>query len=228
MAHLIMNHYQYGPGYGYPLSILDWEREGDILRIASGNQAGLLIQRGRTAKIIKDNLFIRSTLNFRIPPERLRELRGLREDRFLGLCPHLILWLSVPELAEAVDAPFTECPLSGRSCLSCMTDYSIAIQRWKQHGWQIKMNVYEQLGECRSPRNWDWDSRAWFPKCSKLPTRIDRYGASSAGSVMETWMRQVAKDKKANLSVSLSAMLSKTSSYPIQLATTKSPLEGQL
>ena len=65
----------------------------------------------------------------------------------------------LPELQTSGLEPefFITCTQSVRSCVVCMTDYCIDITWYDvRKGWVIRSTTYLELGECRSPFDWNW------------------------------------------------------------------------
>ncbi|KAF2797060.1 hypothetical protein K505DRAFT_236332 [Melanomma pulvis-pyrius CBS 109.77] len=83
------------------------------------------------------------------------------------VCKHLTLnkgsphdgSVQLPELAKGKIAPghFAPCNQSFGSCTFCPTDYCIDISwRGRRKGYMIKVSVYRQLEDYRSPFDWSW------------------------------------------------------------------------
>ncbi|KAH3907653.1 hypothetical protein HBI56_180500 [Parastagonospora nodorum] len=120
--------------------------------------------------------------------------RSIDEHRKHTVCPHIGMRQGSPEfapaqLAELAPSPTSEfrvCEGAFGSCPFCLTDYRIDISwQGEKKGYAIKLFVYSQLGDCRSPFEWSWRSR--------LAVRIDEkhrtdYSADyGPGYVRDQW-----------------------------------------
>lgn len=92
----------------------------------------------------------------------------------------------LPELAASPTSEFRLCEEAFGSCPFCLTDYRIDIL-WQgaEKGHVIKLFVYRQLGDYRSPFEWSWQNRLEVGIDEKLRTEVSAdYGS---GYVRGQW-----------------------------------------
>jgi hypothetical protein len=102
-----------------------------------------------------------------------RTLRSRIDSLGHPICTHLTLAdsrlryapIQIPELAKGgtTSSLFVPCHQAIGSCSVCLTDYSTDIS-WKdeKRGCVIEVQVYRQLGDCRSPFAWSWRTTSTF------------------------------------------------------------------
>ena len=174
-ARLVMNRHFYGPTHGLSLRIFKTrDRFYDQF-------FGVTDSASTCAHIVDNKLLVSSTKTFSHPRGDLKALRNYIETWAPGACPHLSLGresphrvpTQLPELAKDKTAPlyFAPCDQSLGSCAFCMTDYCIDISwRGRRKGCIIKVSLYYQLGDCRSPHDWAWRSMTTLGTMDDLRT----------------------------------------------------------
>lgn len=158
-ARLFINCHLYGPAHGLPLSKL--EKQSDTI-----SPSGVHMQVVRRGRILEDELFILVTYTIKGSQGRGGSLRRLMEQSDITICNHVhatddssILhnWKAGKLRRYSLDVPLVPCETTTESCPLCLTDYSVQITRLEQgKGWTVILDVYKQLGGCRSPYDWKW------------------------------------------------------------------------
>jgi hypothetical protein len=154
-----MNRHLYGAIHGMSLHTFEQRHRTLDEGIAVSGFVKLLI--------IDDELLLLSVSKLsHLRAEKIRNYLS-RWHNFIA-CEHISLgepyeWdtsrTQLPELAKNNETPggFTPCKPSFGSCPICLTDYCIEIT--PSRGWNcfsIKVAVYRQLGDGRSPVDWKW------------------------------------------------------------------------
>lgn len=160
-ARLVMNRHFYGSTHGPSPHQL--RKQIHSYR----NSDGIVMSGSQHARIVDDQLLVssmRSTSHLKGDSVRLR---SYIDSLGYKVCRHLSLSKGFPgfyplQLSELyrdgnTSRSFLPCDQSFGSCPLCLTDYSINIS-WegKKKGYVIKVLIYRQLGDCRSPFNWSW------------------------------------------------------------------------
>lgn len=160
-ARLVMNRHFYGPSHGLPLHKLEKRIWLHSLRNTVTYSASL------HARIVDDKLLVLSVRTMYHPRGDSGLLRDYIDCWATQACQHLTLGRGcpnyapkqLPELAKNKTTPgrFAPCEQSFGSCTFCPTDYCIDISwRGRKKGYIIKVSIYRQLGDCRSPFDWSW------------------------------------------------------------------------
>jgi hypothetical protein len=160
-ARLVMNRHFYGPAHGPCPNILDEQNHSYY------HSDGIVESVSQQARIVDDQLmvtFVNTMHHSHGEPTMLR-----RHIYYAGqpICTHLTLAHSsptcapirIPELARdgTTSSLFIPCHQTFGSCSVCLTNYSIEIsQKDEERGYVIEVQVYRQLGDCRSPLAWSW------------------------------------------------------------------------
>jgi hypothetical protein len=163
-ARLIMNRHFYGPTHGPPVKKI----EGRALSFH--HLHGFVEKASQHARIVDDHLLVSSAITMYHSRGDSSLLRNRIEDMGDDICAHLTMarcWhlsatTQLPELVKDAAAPheFRPCEQVIGSCILCLTDYRIDISwRGAKKGYVIKIFVYRQLGDCRSPFDWSWRAR---------------------------------------------------------------------
>lgn len=164
-ARLVMNRHFYGPTHGLPLHKFE-KRVWLHCRSSRVTDSESL-----SARIVDDKLLVLSVKTMSHSRGDSKTLRDYVDSLGHTACRHLTLDkgsphyapVQLPELAKDKTAPghFAPCDQSFGSCTFCLTDYCIDISwRGRRKGYIIKVSVYRQLGDCRSPFDWSWRSMA--------------------------------------------------------------------
>jgi hypothetical protein len=160
-ARLVMNRHLYGPTHGPPLSKLG-KRTNNIYRAG-----GVMKSVSQQASIVDDKLLLMSILSFTSSRDHSVVLRHHIDSYGPMVCMHLamakqptgFLPVRLPELSMDGNRSgfFVPCDQAVGSCPVCLTDYSIGIS-WQggKKGHALKVLVYQQLGDCRSPFDPNW------------------------------------------------------------------------
>ncbi|KAH8734512.1 hypothetical protein BGZ61DRAFT_473242 [Ilyonectria robusta] len=158
-ARLFINCHLYGPAHGLPLSKL--ERQSNTT-----SPSGVHMQVVRRGRILEDELFILVTYTIKGSQGRGGSLRRFMEQSDITICNHvhatddsstLYDWKAGKLRSHSLDVPLVPCETTTESCPMCLTDYSVQITRLEQgQGWTVVLDVYKQLGGCRSPYDWKW------------------------------------------------------------------------
>lgn len=158
-ARVTMNRHFLGRTHGLPLSAL----ETYMWRQAKMRYPGAFKQISITARIVEDHLMISGYMTFSsIRGDYPSGLREYMDRHGPKICCHLRLSklgsgppLQVPEVEKrgpSRDEHFLACSSSVGSCVYCMTDYCIDIERKSpKKGWLIRITTYLDLGTARSP-----------------------------------------------------------------------------
>lgn len=206
-ARLVMNRHVYGPEHGIPVE--------NICVNNKAQRGNVSIDCTTAAAIIKDELFLHRTYTFIVPGGAgVAEFRKTVGHRDFRLCEHLAFFRNssvyqqgIPELQTRPrlalsDDGFLTCHKMPGSCGLCLMDYDISIQRPEGgEAWQVSINAYHQLGDCRSPDDWKW---ARFTERSRphlfLPNRPNRRGSGfSPGMIKRTWASAISGEVPAVL-----------------------------
>lgn len=157
-ARLVMNRHSYGLDHGLPLHKIESSyRVGDWDYKSSGHES-------LKARIVDDRLLLLTTWTTTGRDARL--LRAYIDSLGIILCQHMAMHAykhseQLPELdiQRAIPGYFAPCSASLRSCSVCLTDYDIDIS-WdqKKKRFFINLRCYRDLGQCRSPSDWSWQS----------------------------------------------------------------------
>jgi hypothetical protein len=163
LARLVMNQHIYGLNHGLPLHI--FEEQARIHYPLSGATDSESLH----ARIVDDKLLLLSVKTISHSRGHSKTLRGYVDSLGHRVCRHFTLWkghyhyapVQLPELARDTNALryFAPCNQSLGSCPFCLTDYCVDIS-WRgiRKGYFIKVLVYRQIGDCRSPFDWSWRS----------------------------------------------------------------------
>ena len=160
-ARLVMNRHFYGPTHGLALHKLEnrvW-RNCPVSRVTNSETL--------YARIVDDKLLVLSVKTMHHSRGDSKALRSYVDFWGHRTCNHMELakglpggpLVQLPELNidKTTSGHFTPCEQSFGSCAICPTDYCIDISwRGKRKGYFIRVSVYRQLGECRSPFDWNW------------------------------------------------------------------------
>lgn len=158
-ARLVMNRHFFGPAYGLPLSTLDKDAWAVFPR------TGVVVKESWRARIIEDNLILRSTYSITQWRQNADLLRSFFYKTGKHICWHLMIQDHHPDPPNVerigILAPNSDDTYPGdgslRSCIWCLTDYEIHTD-WKSG--TSRLVVYQQLGQCRSHRDWGWSGIA--------------------------------------------------------------------
>jgi hypothetical protein len=163
-ARWVMNRHFYGSTHGLPIK--KFEERTLLLRYSDG----FVEKISQHARIVDRQLLVSSTITMAHSRGDSASLRRHVGRSRADVCTHLVLsrcheyngTADVPELVKdaATQNEFRPCEQSFGSCVFCLTDYRFDIQ-WQgpKKGYIIKMLVYRQLGDCRSPLDWTWRAR---------------------------------------------------------------------
>ena len=153
-----MNRHFHGPTHGLPLHELEKHRRlhDPFSRLTNSESLH--------ARIVDDKLLVLSVKTLSYSQGDSKTLRSYVDSHGHEVCEHLTLTKEctdyiyasrqLPELAmdRTTAGHFTPCDQSFGSCAFCLTDYCIDISwRGRRKGCLIKISVYRQLGDCRSP-----------------------------------------------------------------------------
>jgi hypothetical protein len=160
-ARLVMNRHFYGPAHGPPVHQLEE-------RTRSGRHLdGVVVSVSQHARIVDDQLLVLTVISMSHSRGDSASLRNRIDSLGHSVCSHLTLQegypdgasVQLPELAKDRSTPnlFQPCTKAYGSCTSCLTDYNVDIS-WKgeKRGFGVKVFIYRQLGDCRSPFDWSW------------------------------------------------------------------------
>ncbi|KAF2117057.1 hypothetical protein BDV96DRAFT_571475 [Lophiotrema nucula] len=162
-ARLVMNRHLYGTKHGLPLRVLE-------KRISfKCPSRRVTYSESLHARLVDNELLVLSVRTISHSRGDAKELRDYVESWGHPGCKHLTLEKGVlnyvpvqlPELVKGktTHGHFAPCDQSFGSCPLCLTDYCIDISwRGERKGHSIKVSVYRQLGDCRSPFGWSWRS----------------------------------------------------------------------
>jgi hypothetical protein len=116
------------------------------------------------ASIVDDNLLVSSTMIMSHPRGDAASMNGPDKSAHISACENRTRPASLPlsflNSKQVPSTDFRRCEGACGSCPFCLTDYRIDIS-WQgaKKGYLIKLVVYRQLGDCRSPSEWSWRSR---------------------------------------------------------------------
>ncbi|KAM5347711.1 hypothetical protein ACJ41O_007535 [Fusarium nematophilum] len=159
-ARLVMNRHLHGASHGLPLKTL--EHDSGTMCLGRGGRARWVTN----ARIVDAELFVRRTLTIWYPGRSgsNEKFREFLRWRVLWLCTHVTTTgpeyrtlYSLPELRRPAE-DLALCRESLGSCPMCLMDYSATVTRsqGRNPGWLVKIDVYQQLGGCRTPFDWKW------------------------------------------------------------------------
>lgn len=163
-ARLVMNRHLYGSTHGPPISIFNL-RTGSLQDYTYGVMTTIT----RNARIVEDRLLVLLDITMSHPRAEIASLQCSIDEHYRSLvCPHIGMRppaqlprpsAQLPELAASPTSQFRLCEEAFGSCPLCLTDYRIDIS-WQgaKKGYIIKLFVYRELGDCRSPFEWSWQS----------------------------------------------------------------------
>ncbi|KAF2451699.1 hypothetical protein P171DRAFT_347695 [Karstenula rhodostoma CBS 690.94] len=190
-ARLIMNRHFYGSIHGLPLSTLrkHCRSYSPIFKVKYAETL--------QACISDDQLLALATRTISQSRTTARSLRHYIDSQGGWICNHLAInkgngynIVQLPELTAGRNTPihFAPCDTSFGSCPECFTDYDIDIT-WggEKGGFVIKIAVYGQLGQCRSPFDWSW--LAMTRQRVEGRPRIVRSQDYGPGLVRDRWNR---------------------------------------
>ncbi|KAH8893276.1 hypothetical protein GQ53DRAFT_108026 [Thozetella sp. PMI_491] len=204
---LVINAHLFGPGHGLRLKQL----ETRILPYFHGWQTD------SRARILQDQLFLQISHRLRLKqtPELIRIAVKSTYDHYV--CPHITTHLTrrdprhltatlptqIPQLAPLASRfSYEECSLDNctdvpGSCSICLTDYTTSIERQRidacdseRQLLDITIVSYHQLGCCRSPLDWKWQTfstaRPYYP--TDIITRTQHpESCYEPGAVRKRW-----------------------------------------
>lgn len=155
-ARLVMNRQIYGPDHGLPLLKLEHQAMNTRHSYRFNNVAST------QARVVDDKLLLHQVIPIDHSKGNSKKLRD--HINLLGsiVCMRLSIhqtagpWIpkQIPELVNGGSHPpfFVSCNQSFGSCPFCLTDYCIEISnRNGLKDFVVKIDVYCQLGDCRSP-----------------------------------------------------------------------------
>lgn len=189
-ARLVMNQHLYGAKHG--LSYRKFEKRTSI-RFDSHR---IVNSKSSQTRIVDDKLLVLSVRTISHSQGDPKVLRFHIESLAYQPCEHLTLNrgcpsyapVQLPELAKDKTAPghFAPCEQSLGSRTFCLTDYSIDIT-WggTRKGYLIKLFVYHQIGDCRSPFDWSWRGMATMETVDE--PRTTRFLECRQGIVRDRW-----------------------------------------
>ena len=187
-ARLIMNRHFYGPEHGLPLR--DFQRKRD----RRSRECGISGTVTSSCRIVDDKLLILRVNNLQGDRVGLsRYFRRYQEKFCIHIYPEIeyrayVPRVQLPELeVERKTKDFVPCHQSFRSCSICLTDYSIEITRRPKGNYNIKLLVYNQLGECRSPHDWNWKIMTSLWTTQKAGRRANFPLEYAPGSIVDRW-----------------------------------------
>ena len=189
-ARVVMNRHFYGDGHGpLPRSL-----EPRVCRCYHLDD--VVSTQTQAVRIIDDELIVLSVMRVEHTRGNAVGLRQHIDDMGGSVCAHLTLQtgrpsyapVQVPELrGEGTTSPvFRLCNGARGSCALCLIDYSIDISwRGEQNGYLIEVKVYRQLGGCRSPFDWSWNTMK-VAETNEV-TRVAYGTIYGPGSVQDQW-----------------------------------------
>jgi hypothetical protein len=124
---------------------------------------------GSTHGVSINKLLVSSTMLMSHPRGDAASFRRSIDERPRPVCAHIgmrkphspsLAPAQLPKLKASPSSDFRRCEGTFGSCPFCLTDYHTDIS-WQgaKKGNLIKLVIYRQLGECRSPFEWSWTSR---------------------------------------------------------------------
>jgi hypothetical protein len=189
-ARLIMNRHFYGKKHGLSPKIFHY---GQSL-FCNPTVYGLTGNYTSTWRIIDDKLMNMRVLNIN---GSYSGIRHYLEYPSRKPCGHLLLEqeyckgtrVQLPELREGLTTrrTFDPCYQSRGSCSVCLTDYCIDIIPGRKGNYNIRLLIYNQLGECRSPYDWEWQIMIAFYRLPKAGPRKAFPIEYGTGAIMDRW-----------------------------------------
>ena len=186
---LVMKRALYGPLHGFPTSVLDFSEE-------KLKQRGISVKRDRRAKIIDAKMFIRYTYSVFTIKGDVDDIWDYVTNAGETICQHAKLRRA--NFERQFIRPFQRQEVEprrgppiyhfvGLSCPQCLTDYHITRFRCgDDEGPGIKVTTYQNLGSCRSHRDWAWEI---FRRETYQPQFPLRWRSVSPGEVERDWTR---------------------------------------
>ncbi|KAI2624911.1 hypothetical protein GGR54DRAFT_594151 [Hypoxylon sp. NC1633] len=161
---LVMNEHFFGPGRGLSLGQLTVDHPSLTTKGWHVNSM---------AKIIMDQLYISIKQNLILQGTPARNCTELARILPRDICQHkatyhrgrifggLAASHSRPQSRRIDD--IEECYEVPGYCTVCLTDFTITVKRHTtihsvEEGWEITIVSYHQLGECRTPSDWRWQT----------------------------------------------------------------------
>jgi hypothetical protein len=161
-ARLVMNRHFYGPTHGPPIAYLE------ALFHSPGNFMEVVKSEVQHARIVDDQLLVLVVRSMYHQRGGVATLRSYIDRTVDAVCKHITEGkgreprsspVQPPELVreEGTSRMFRPCEQALGSCTLCLTDYRVGIS-WKgeEKGYVIEVQIYRQLGDCQSPRDWSW------------------------------------------------------------------------
>jgi hypothetical protein len=152
---------------------------------------------GSTHGVSINKLLVSSTMLMSHPRGDAASFRRSIDERPRPVCAHIgmrkphspsLAPAQLPKLKASPSSDFRRCEGTFGSCPFCLTDYHTDIS-WQgaKKGNLIKLVIYRQLGECRSPFEWSWTSRLALRTDEKH--RIEFSPDYGPGFVRDRWSR---------------------------------------
>lgn len=211
-VYLVMNRHYFGHGHGLSLSQLE--------RTIPPFWEGWHIK--SSAMVIKGQLFVCVLHTLELHGDRQQNRRALDHWYDHHICHHITTHPPLispserdirPRRIEELDpwgssgsfSDAKECVDIGGFCLVCLTDFMTAIQRRDDSPgglagefWSIKVVSYHQLGTCRSPDDWKWQTLTARQPSTSITRQRYLHSSHEPGAVKERWdvhLRTVASAK---------------------------------
>ncbi|ORX97048.1 hypothetical protein BCR34DRAFT_578175 [Clohesyomyces aquaticus] len=140
-----------------------------IFSSGTGFRAGSIETESSQARIVHDKFLVLMLIKLSHSGEGLllRELRGFIDGGGVRACSHVTLrWIPELWIGKASPDYLELCEKSFGSCAICLTDYCVEISRCgRKNVYFVTVSIYRQIGDCRSPSDWQWRSMAtWLGK----------------------------------------------------------------